>query len=171
MGVGVCDCLWHIYGRVYLKEDIYEWVWLFRAHLWIGMSGCDCLKHINGWVCLFRILSWMGVGGCDCWKHIYGWVYLFRIHLWMGVGVCDCLKHIYEGFFWFFFSLFVFLILLLLFLLLFWFWFSQEHQRQYIKLKRGEIILLIEAMVGRLLHLKIAFNIRLNISQQRSLRI
>ena len=27
-------------------EDIYGWVWLFRAHLPIGMSSCDCLKHI-----------------------------------------------------------------------------------------------------------------------------
>ena len=26
VGVGVCDCLRHIYGRVYLKEDIYGWV-------------------------------------------------------------------------------------------------------------------------------------------------
>ena len=59
-------------GFTFLKE-IYEWLWLFRRHFWVGvtvystfMGGCDCLEHFYGWV-------WMG--GCD-------WV-------WLSVGGCD----------------------------------------------------------------------------------
>ena len=60
--VGLSSKKKFIYGCNYL-EDIYGWVGLFRAHLWMDVSGCDCLKHIYWYV---RILSWVGVGVCDC---------------------------------------------------------------------------------------------------------
>ena len=44
MGVGICDCLKHIYGLVCLLEHIYGWVWL-------GVGRCDS-------VCV-------SVGGCE----------------------------------------------------------------------------------------------------------
>ena len=52
-----------MYGCEYLK-DIYGRVSLFRAHLLMGLSGCDCLKNIYS-MCVFRILSWVGVSGRD----------------------------------------------------------------------------------------------------------
>ena len=30
-------------------------------YLWVGIGVCDCLKHIYGWVWLFRKHLWMGV--------------------------------------------------------------------------------------------------------------
>ena len=76
---------------------------LFRAELWVTLSDCDWLEHIDGVVCLFRTNLWVGVlfqntfmGGCDFLEHIYGWVCLFRKYLWVDVGGCSCSKHIYE---------------------------------------------------------------------------
>ena len=58
-------------------EKISEWLWLFKAHLRVGVPFD---KNFDGWM-------WMGVtvenifmGGCT----------LFRIHLWVCVCVCVC---------------------------------------------------------------------------------
>ena len=108
--------------RIFLK-DIYGWVWLFRAHLLMGVSGCDSLRNIYRYVCLFRILSWVGVtvenafmGGYTFLEYVSvmgrcGCLWLLNPHLWVvalflnllvgDIGVCDCLKHIY-GWVWLF---------------------------------------------------------------------
>ena len=66
--MGDCEC----------SKHIYEWVYLFRIHLWVGVGICDHL-----WVGVpFKITS---MGGCDCLEDIFGWVRMFTARLWMGV--------------------------------------------------------------------------------------
>ena len=70
--VGVCKCLKHIYG----------WVYLSRRHFWMGVTvymtfigGSDCLKYIHGSVCLLKKHTRLGV--------------TVKSTLRMGVTACD----------------------------------------------------------------------------------
>ena len=75
MGVCGCDCLEHIYdwvwvGMIFMDRCAFlkylggwvwacmggcGWVWLFKAHLWVGVP-CTFLEYIYGWVWVFAIV-------------------------------------------------------------------------------------------------------------------
>ena len=75
--MGVRDCIKHIYGwRNLSRRHLFMCVTFYKIFIggcdclediyWMGVSGCESLKHINRHVCLIKILSWVGVGGCNC---------------------------------------------------------------------------------------------------------